>query len=97
MEADEELLLVERAMKKFIRSNNPLNENVFKVKLGASYEYFIRRLVPDLLRHGILEEVSYTGKGSQRRFKLGITFDKLNSAITGCNGSYSKFLEHFDQ
>jgi hypothetical protein len=92
---DEELEIAERALRKFIRSNNPVNDDIFKLRLGNGYEQFIRRIVPDLLRFQILEELEYAGKGQKRRFKLGVSFGKIEAGLAASKGNYQAFLNTF--
>ncbi len=92
---DENLELTERALRRFIRQNTPINDNIFKLRLGNNAEYFFKKILPDLIRHDILIELDYIGQGRQRRFKLGVTFGQIESALSNCNGSYETFLNLF--
>lgn len=90
-EPDEELWLVERVMRTFLRANQ-VNEVVIRTKLGVKASEFFDNVLPALLRVRVLEVVQYLGHGSQRRFRLRIQMQKLHEALSECDGSFAKFL-----
>jgi hypothetical protein len=92
---DEDLELTEKALRRFIRANTPVNDNIFKMRLGNKADYFFKKILPDLLQHKILIELDHVGQGQKRRFKLGVTFGKIEIALNNCKGSYQKFLLNF--
>jgi hypothetical protein len=96
LEDDEDLELTEKALRRFMRSNHQINDNVFKLRLGSRADYFFRELLPDLLKHGILEEVEYIGQGRKRRFKLGTSFTKIEEALHKSKGNYDNFIMFFE-
>ncbi|SEJ03613.1 hypothetical protein SAMN04487995_3148 [Dyadobacter koreensis] len=92
VEVDQDLALVQKALRRFIRGSH-LNDNVFRIKLGQNAEYFIDHLLPILINDNIIKEIEYQGAGSKRRFKLIAPFDKINFALKNSNGEFQKFLE----
>lgn len=92
---DSDLELTEKSLRRFIRSNNPINDNIFKLRLGQKYDYFFKNIIPDLLRQGILIELEYLGQGQGRRFKLGVSFGQIEIALSKCNGTYTEFIDQF--
>lgn len=93
---DEDLELVEKALRRYIRSNTPINDNIFKMRLGNKADHFFKLILPELLKRNILQEVEYIGQGQKRRFKLGVTFSVIESALNKSKGEYKKFLEQFN-
>lgn len=91
-ESDVEVKIVDRIGRYYQRSTS-INENIFKQKLGTWWPIFEDNVLPDLLTAGILTEVPYHGSGTQRRFRLTTSFDRLESARRNCNGSYEQLLE----
>jgi len=89
---DEELVLLERVMRVFLRANQ-VNEDVIRMKLGVKSAHFLDTVLPALLKAGILEVVPYIGSGTQRRFRVRVQMQKLHDSLAQCGGSFSKFLE----
>lgn len=92
---DEDLELTEKALRRFVRSNNPINDSIFRLRLGGKSDHFIKDILPELIRRKILIEVDYIGSGQKRRFKLGVSFSKIDKALTSSQGKYEGFLNHF--
>ena len=92
---DEDLELTEKALRKFVRQNLPINDNIFKLRLGNKANYFMKEILPVLLEHKILNEIDYDGRGQKRRFKLGVTFGQIEAALNNSKGSYENFIKHF--
>lgn len=92
---DEDLELTEKALRRFVRQNTPINDNIFKMRLGNKSDHFFKKIVPDLLEHNILKELEYIGQGQKRRFRLGVRFNQIDEALNESKGSYSKFLQFF--
>jgi hypothetical protein len=90
-EPDEELWLVERVMRIFLRANQ-VNEDVIRMKLGVKASQFFDDVLPNLLRAGMLEVIPYLGSGNQRRFKMRVHMQKLHDALAECGGEFEKFL-----
>lgn len=91
---DENLKICDRIFRRFLRSTY-LNEGLFKMRLGEHAQYFFDTILPDLLKHNILEEVDYFGSGRQRRFKLNVKMELLEKNFKECNGDYNNFLNSF--
>ena len=91
-ESDEELWLVERVMRIFLRANQ-VNEDVIRKKLGVKASRFFDDVLPDLLKAGILEVIPYLGRGSQRRFRLRVQMQKLHDALAQCGGDFDRFVD----
>lgn len=92
---DEDLELTEKALRRFIRSNSPINDNIFRIRLGNKADYFFKKIVPELLKRNILLELDYVGQGQKRRFKLGVSFNRIDTALTTSKGNYETFLNNF--
>lgn len=90
-EPDEELWLVERAMRTFLRANQ-VNEDLIRTKLGVKAGRFFDDVLPELLRVGVLEVIPYLGHGNQRRFRMRVQMQRLHDALSGCGGSFEQFL-----
>lgn len=91
-EVDSELQDVEKLIRYFMRSTH-ISESVMLIRLGNRGQVFIDDSVPELLNYGVLVEIENLGGGTQRRFKLGMPLQRLNSAISTAEGSYRRFLE----
>lgn len=89
---DPELRTIERLLRYFMRSTT-ISESVMLMKIGNTARQFIDDKVPDLLERGIFLEIENYGNNAVRRFRLGMSMQKISSAITTARGSYSKFLE----
>ena len=78
-----------------MRSNHQINDSVFRLRLGSRADYFFRKILPELLRNGILEEVGYVGQGRKRRFKLGTSFTRIEDALQNSRSTYENFIDYF--
>ena len=65
------------------------------MRLGHKSDYFFKTILPELLNRGILLEIEYIGQGHKRRFKLGVTFGQIETALNNSKGSYQHFIEQF--
>jgi hypothetical protein len=90
-EHDEELWLVERVMRTFLRANQ-VNEDLIRAKLGVKAAQFFDDVLPRLLKAGMLELIPYLGHGSQRRFRMRVQMQKLHDALAECGGNFERFL-----
>ncbi|MDR1699826.1 MAG: hypothetical protein LBR68_01370 [Lachnoclostridium sp.] len=93
---DENLTLTEKALRRFIRSNTPINDDIFLMRLGKKGDYFIKNIVKDLTSRGILEELPYRGQGQKKRFKLGVMYNDVENALFKSKGKYQDFLNYFE-
>ena len=91
VEPDEETRLAENALKIFRRATH-INESVFREKFGSSASLFFTDVLPRMLKQNVLAEVSYKGKGKQRRFKLGVPMSNIGSAVPATVNSLDQFL-----
>lgn len=96
LEDDEDLELVEKVLRRFIRTNTPVTDNIFKLRLGNKADYFFKNILPDLLKRNILTETEYQGQGQKRRFRLTASFGRIEMAFIKCKGNYSDFLKQFE-
>jgi len=88
---DEEMALVERMLRAFMRSTG-INEHTLEKRLGAQSSQFFKDVLPRLEDAGVVQEMPYKGSGSQRRFKLGFPLDRLTRAVEGCQGHIDRFI-----
>ncbi|MDP3859825.1 MAG: hypothetical protein Q8Q73_18855 [Stagnimonas sp.] len=84
--------LVQRVLRVFLRSTQA-NEGTIKMRLGARSSDFFDDLLPQLLTHGVMEEVPYRGGGVQRRFKLCVHMESIQNALNHCANNLDKFFE----
>ena len=91
-EPDERLKLLERFLRVFLR-NTQVDEEVIRIRLGnGTAPRFFENVVPILLSNGLLEEVTWKGRGSQRRYKLTRPMAEVSDALEQSNGSFDQFL-----
>lgn len=93
-EPDPELHDIEKIVRYFMRSTH-ISESVMLMKLGPRGQVFINDTLPQLLRQGVMEEIENRGGTSQRRFRLSISLQSINTAIASASGSFDRFLGHF--
>lgn len=91
---DEDLMLTEKALRRFIRSNQ-INENIFRLRLGPQANHFLESLLPQLLEVGIIQPASYSGHGQQDRYRLSVPMEKVLKALQSSRGTFSNFLAFF--
>lgn len=90
---DPEIELVERFLRIFLRTTHA-NEDVVRAKFGrAQAPWFIDNVLPRLIKAGLVEEISYVGRGVQRRFKIAKQMRAIQDALASCEGSFNRFLE----
>ena len=93
-EADLEIRDMQKIVRYFMRSTH-MNENVMLMKLGERGHVFIKEILPVLIKRGVIVEIEYLGAGNQRRFRLGVSLQNLNTAIIAAQGSFERFLKQF--
>jgi len=94
-ETDSEIQDLQKIVRYFMRSTH-ISESVILIKLSLRGHEFISDTIPELLKHGIFEEVEHRGGKSQRRFMLGVPLHSLNTAIATSSGTFSQLLKKFD-
>tara|TARA_R110001599_G_scaffold1889_4_gene9963 strand:+ start:433515 stop:435782 length:2268 start_codon:yes stop_codon:yes gene_type:complete len=92
---DQNLAIVEKVFRTFLRSTF-INEDVFKVRLGTLSPTFFDKILPELLRENIIQEVPYKGSGSQKRYKLTVKLNEFENALKISNGNYNTLLENIE-
>ncbi|WP_421793712.1 hypothetical protein [Hydrocarboniphaga effusa] len=91
-ETGDDVELLQRALRIFLRSTQ-INEGTMRVRLGARSNDFFDNLLPQLLSHGVMEEVPYRGGGVQRRFKLSVHMESIQNALSQCGNDLKQFFE----
>ena len=94
VDPDEKLRVLERVIRAFFRSTE-VNETTFRQRLGVHSALFVDVLLPDLLAIGVLEDVPYRGRGTQRRFRVRCSLQTLRKTLEESDGRYEKFLVAF--
>jgi len=90
---DEKLKIIERFLRIFLRNTN-VDEEVIRLRLGrVTSSKFFDEILPDLLANDILEEVPWTGRGVQRRYKLKMLLSDVSDALEYSESSYEKFIK----
>ncbi len=87
---------LEKLFRYFMRSTH-ISESVIFMKLGTRGHSFIDHTLTSLLRRQIMVEIENRGGGDQRRFRLGVPLERLNSAINLARGSFRHFLDQFPE
>lgn len=91
VELDEEIQNIEKLLRCFLRTS-ALYDNVLRVRMGQDYEQFKRKVVPDLLKKGII--IEHSGSTKERNYyKLNIKMESVKNLIKRSNGSYQNFLD----
>jgi hypothetical protein len=93
---DEETLVMERGLRLFLRATQ-VNQETFRVRLGKSANLFLKDILPQLEKAGIIEEVLYAGAGKGRRFRLSVQMQRIDAALTSARGDFRQFLKAFGQ
>lgn len=88
---DFRLKLLSRFFRIFLRTTQ-VNEDVIKLKLGGLSPRFFDEVLPELESRGVLSEVTWDGRGVQRRFRLAIPMTNINRAFEKSSGSFEGFL-----
>jgi hypothetical protein len=89
---DERLKILERFLRVFLRSTQ-VDEDIIRLRLGnAAAPRFFSEVLPALLERGVLEDVPWKGKGSQRRYKLMRQMLEVSDALERAQGSFDGFL-----
>lgn len=91
---DPEFQSLQKLLRLFYRATQ-INEKVLLMKFGAAGKQFINQHLDDLIKHGVLTTVPWTGSDVQRRFKLDASMSRINSALEKAEGQFSKFIADF--
>ena len=91
---DLEIVCLEKLSRYFMRSTH-MSESVIRMKLGNATQLFIDETIPVLEKSGILVSIKNFGGDNQRRFRLGVTIQSLQEALSASNGNFKIFLERF--
>lgn len=86
-----DMKLVQRALRVFSRATG-VNEKTMQKRLGVKFNRFKKDVLPRLLEAGILEEVPYEGKGTQRRFGVAVPMQRIEHAIAESGGELGRFV-----
>ena len=87
-----DLVLTQRFLRAFLRST-AVNEATLRQRLGVNANYFFKELLPRLERAGVVREVSYQGRGSQRRLRLMAQMTWIEQAMGQAGGSFEGFVK----
>jgi ribosomal protein L25 (general stress protein Ctc) len=91
-EPDEEIVNLEKVFRTFSRAT-ALNDDVIRLKIGNYANTMINEVFPILEKNGILVETTYVGSGSKKRYKLSKQMRDIQDAMSGCGGSFRKFID----
>jgi len=94
VEPDVEIISLEKLTRYFMRSTH-MSESVIRMKLSSAAQPFIDETLPELERLGILVAIKNHGGDDQRRFRLGISLQALQAAVTASSGNFNLFLDRF--
>ena len=92
----EDLVLVQRFLRAFLRST-ALNEFTIRQRLGVNANYFLKELLPRLERSGVVKQVSYQGRGSQRRLRLMAQMTRIEEAMSKAGGDFDRFVREIER
>ncbi|WP_411880675.1 hypothetical protein [Polaromonas sp. YR568] len=93
---DDRMKLLNRFFRIFMRATQ-VNEDVIRLRLGSAVAAgFLEEILPLLISHGILSEVTWDGRGNQRRYRLATQMATINEALEHSHGSFDKFIRAFE-
>lgn len=92
---DDRLKLLSRFFRAFMRTTQ-VNEDVIRLRLGGLATKFFDEMLPSLESHGILSEVTWDGRGVQRRYRLAVPMSAINRAFELSAGTFEGFLKAID-
>jgi hypothetical protein len=93
-EPDAAIRDIEKIVRYFLRSTY-ISESVMMIKLGERGHSFIDMVLPQLVKLGVLIEIEHRGGTVQSRYRLGVTLEILNKALSASNGSFKTLMEQF--
>jgi hypothetical protein len=89
---DQNLKLLERFLRIFLR-NTQIDEDVIRMRLGnGAAPRFFDEVLPALIDAGVLDEVTWKGRGVQHRYKLSLPMSEVSDALEQASGSFDQFL-----
>jgi len=91
VDLDEDLVLMQRVLRRFLRSTH-VSEDVLKARTGDKAQYFVKKLLPALLKSDVLTEVPKAGT-RHPHYKLKVTMQEINKALATCKGDFKIFLQ----
>ena len=89
-----DLKLVQRVLRIFSRATG-VNEKTMQTRLGVKFSRFKKEILPRLLDAGVLEQLEYKGKGSQRRFGIAVPMQRIEEAMENAGGQLGRFVDGF--
>ena len=93
-EIDDDLELVQRFLRAFLRSTF-LSEQIILKRLGTKAHHFLKNLQPRLLSAGVIGE--FAGHKSQDTIRLVVQMDRIEDAIRRAGGNFEKFLDEIQR
>lgn len=92
---DERMRVLNRFLRMFLRTTH-VNEDVVRMRLGsAQAPKFVDDVLPNLLGTGLLAEVTWEGRGVQRRYRLTVPMSEISKALESSGGSFDRFIAAF--
>lgn len=91
-QTEESLAVLDKIVRKFYRTSG-VSGNVLSLMFGEKWSSYRKDYMPLYLDNELLETTHWEGKGSDERYKLGISMAKYEYARKNCNGVFSKFVE----
>jgi hypothetical protein len=88
---EDDLRLAERGLRTFSRATEA-NSSFMRMRLGNRGNRFVDKIVPELVRAGVLQRVHYHGSGVQERYRMAVPMSAIQEALANCGGSYAEFL-----
>jgi len=88
---DDDLLVVERFIRAFLRST-ALNENTLRQRLGVKASRFFDVLLPRLVGAGVVRKAPYQGHGAQERMRLAAPMTRIENAMREAGGRFEEFV-----
>lgn len=94
---DDRAKAAERFFRSFTRRTH-VDDSILKLRIGRTLApVLLDNVLPELLSHGIVEEIPWRGQGVQRRFKLLAPMTDVYRALEAAAGSFDVFLAAMDQ
>jgi hypothetical protein len=91
---DENMVLVDKMLRCFLRST-AVSDGVLKLRLGIKANSFIKDIIPQLLRAGVVANPE-SGPDRDAHYRLKVPMREVDAAIANAKGSFESFLRNFD-